>query len=85
MQYMDVIQVLLPAWRALKKNSFSPFDTQVPSQRTLVLNIVNSFKKRWKIKDVDLYLQISDLDAQLGASSSLAIPVKFNNDNCLFG
>ena len=41
---MDVIQVLLPAWRALKKNSFSPFDTQVPSQRTLVLNIVNSFK-----------------------------------------
>ena len=31
---MDVIQVLLPAWRALKKNSFSPFDTQVPSQRT---------------------------------------------------
>ena len=66
-QSMDVIQVLLPAWRALKKNSFSPFDTQVPSQRTLVLNIVNSFKKRWKIKDVDLYLQISDLDAQLGA------------------
>ena len=41
---MDVIQVLLPAWRASKKNSFSPFDTQVPSQRTLVLNIVNSFK-----------------------------------------
>ena len=66
-QSMDVIQVLLPAWRALKKNSFSPFDTQVPSQRTLVLNIVNSFKKRWRIKDVDLYLQISDLDAQLGA------------------
>ena len=64
---MDAIQVLLPAWRALKKNSFSPFDTQVPSQRTLVLNIVNSFKKRWKIKDVDLYLQISDLDAQLVA------------------
>ena len=41
---MDVIQVLLPAWWASKKNSFSPFDTQVPSQRTLVLNIVNSFK-----------------------------------------
>ena len=41
---LDVIQILLPAWRALKKNSFSPFDTQVPSQRTLVLNIVNSFK-----------------------------------------
>ena len=29
---------------SLEKNSFSPFDTQVPSQRTLVLNIVNSFK-----------------------------------------
>ena len=72
---MDAIQVLLPAWRASKKKSFSPFDTQVPSQRTLVLNIVNSFKKRWKIKDVDLYLQISDWDAQLGASISLAIPV----------
>ena len=41
---MDGIQVLLPAWRASGKNSFSPFDTQVPSQRTLVLNIVNSFK-----------------------------------------
>ena len=40
---MVVILHSLPAWRALKK-SFSPFDTQVPSQRTLILNIVNSFK-----------------------------------------